>query len=84
MVYSRLVEDLPVWQLMGTYSLDVKETGTDNFGVLFKLPGSNNLTFKTYTNNSFFVGKTSTYNARDYQLMPGWQTEPMLTRNSSY
>jgi hypothetical protein len=57
MVYNRLVDDLPVWQLMGAYSLDVKETGTDNFGVLLKLPDSNNLTFKTYKNNSFFLAQ---------------------------
>jgi len=36
-----------VWQLMGAYSLDVKETGTDNFGALSELPRANDLTFKT-------------------------------------
>jgi hypothetical protein len=84
MVYSLLFDDLPVWQLMGANSLDVKETGTDNFGALSELPRANDLTFKTYSSNSLLVGTTNTYNGRGYQLMPDWQKKPKLMRNSSY
>ena len=69
---------------MGAYSLDVEKTGTDNFGALRELPRANDLTFKTYTSNSFLVGTQMTYNAQDYQLMPDWQKKPKLMRNSSY